>query len=517
MFVVSKMMSFCACTLLLISSFTVAAHDGHKNEDFIISDLGELGVVNFSISCPDKAKESVNIGVGLLHHMMYAQAEQHFLKLIDQKNQCAMVYWGYAMSLFHPLWPDTISQEAFKRGEKAILMAQSLTTKELANSKDRAFIDAAAEYFLTNQGKSDKAKTQAWANAQHRIYRQYPDDIDALAFYALSQLATAPANDPEFTMQKRMGELLTSKLDKYPTHPGLIHYSIHAFDNSKLANSGAFVAQAYDKIAPDVPHALHMPSHIFVRLGMWEDVISWNIRSASAALKYPTKNATSMHYVHALDYLIYGYMQTGNSQGAEDAAALISKHHPIENTFPAAYALSAIPARISLESKLWLKASQLNIQSPDYFDWQKFPQIEAITYFARGVGAARMKNFKEAENNLKVLNSLYDKTLKISPNYWAKLVDAQRQAVKAWILYNQGQKNKGLEMLSFAADLEDSLDKNPVTPGAVLPARELLADMFMLNNNFAQAITEYKKTLAINPNRLNSVNGIRNAKANMAE
>lgn len=514
LFILSNVM----LSLLFIN--VVNAHQGHEDEDIILSKLGDLGDVSFPVSCSPTDQKSLNTGVGLLHHMMYAQAEQFFADIIKSETKCAMIYWGYSMSLFHPLWPDTITKEAFERGKSAITTAQKLTKSSNDNksehSKEKAYINAAAMYYQSWQETTDKARILAWANAQKTIYQQYPNDIDALAFYALSQLSIAPTNDPSFAKQQEMGSLLTSMINTYPTHPGIIHYSIHAFDNSKLAKSGAVAAQAYDKIAPDVPHALHMPSHIFVRLGMWDDVINWNIRSAKAALKYPTKGTTSMHYVHAIDYLVYGYLQEGRNNKAKHALSEIEKHHPIQATFPAAYALSAIPARIALESKNWKQASQLKTQTPDYFTWQKFPQIEAMTYFAKGIGSAMNGDIKMAEANLKVLDSLYQESTKISPNYWAILVDAQRKSVNAWIQYQSGNKEKGLDTLYAAADLEDSLDKNPVTPGAVLPARELLADMLLRSGKYEDAIKEYEKTLEINPNRLNSVNGILSAKSKMA-
>ena len=255
-----------------------------------------------------------------------------------------------------------------------------------------------------------------------------------------------------------------------------------------------------------------MPSHVFVRLGMWDEVISWNVRSANAALKYPTNNATSMHYVHAIDYLVYGYMQTNNSLGAIKAMTKMNSHHPIQSTFPAAYALSTIPARIALERHDWLNASQLKIRDPEYIDWDKFPQVKAITYFARGLGAAKNNDLIAAKENLRELNNLYLSTLKISPEYWSVLVDTQCKALSAWIIYAQGDKAKALEQLIKAAALEDSLDKNPVTPGAVLPARELLADMLMLNGDYSAALRAYQTSLKINPHRLNSIAGVSEAK-----
>ncbi|KGJ90254.1 tetratricopeptide repeat protein [Thalassotalea sp. ND16A] len=490
-----------SCTLVISNSGL--SHEGHEHQDLTISKLGNLGNVDFDVSCSDKAQQAMNTGVGLLHHMMYAQAENLFHHWIAKDPECAMLYWGYSMTLFHPLWPDTIKEEALQRGAEVIKKATELN----ASTREKYYIQAAASYYENWQVKTDKERIAAWAKAQEAVYQQYPDDIDATAFYALSQIVMAPKQDATFSQQQKAGKLLAKIHKSLPTHPGAIHYTIHAYDSALLAKHAVEAARAYDQIAPDVPHALHMPTHIFVRLGMWDDVISWNTRSAKAALKYPSQGTTSMHYIHAIDYLIYGYLQSEDKSKALAVIKEVEAHHPIQATFPAAYALTTIPARMFLEQKQWQLASQLKTQTPAYIDWMKFPQIEAITYYTRGLGAARNGDVNAAKENLKVLDQLYDKTLTISPKYWAPLVDAQRQVVTAWISYEQGNKKQAINQLKRAADIEDSLDKNPVTPGAVLPARELLADMYMLNGDYAKALTAYNDSLSINPNRLNSLTG----------
>ena len=486
----------------------VYAHDGHKDEDMVIPNLGDLGKVDFSVSCSKEAQNVMNTGVGLLHHMMYAQAEKLFGVWKDKEPDCAMMYWGYATSLFHPLWPDRIKKEALTRGEQAIKKAQSLKSSD----REKSYINASAQYYDNWQTLPDNLRIKKWAKAQKAVYQHYPKDIDAVAFYSLSQIVTAPKKDTTFSQHQEAG-LLFGKFRKIaPTHPGLIHYTIHAYDSAPLAKLAIEAARDYDKIAPDVPHALHMPSHIFVRLGMWQDVINWNVRSAKAALNYPTNNATSMHYAHAIDYLVYGYLQQGEISSAVKAAGQMEIHHPIQPNFPVAYALTAIPARLALEQKNWHEASQLKVRNPDYIVWDEFPQIEAITYYAKGLGAAMSGDINAAKESEERLNVLYEETLVISPNYWAILVDAQRQVINAWISYQKGHKQQALTQLRRAADIEDSLDKDPVTPGAVLPARELLGDMLLLNENYAEALTAYNENLLINSNRLNSLTGINKVK-----
>ncbi|WP_286262269.1 tetratricopeptide repeat protein [Thalassotalea atypica] len=497
----------------LFASQLTFAHDGHDTKDMIVTELGDLGRVDFSSSCNDEAQSAINTGVALLHHMMYAQAEKHFNQWIEKQPDCAMLYWGYAMTLFHPLWPDTISKEALILGHNAITTAKTLTSSK----RESDYIDAAAAYYHDWNSTPDKKRIGLWAVAQKQVFDNYPNDLDATAFYALSQLVTAPKTDGSFSQQKQAGELLSKIYRKSPTHPGAIHYTIHAYDNPVLAEQAVSAARAYDKIAPDVPHALHMPSHIFVRIGYWEDVISWNIRSAKAALNFPTKGSTSMHYVHAVDYLVYGYMQSQQTEKALAAYQEIKKHHPIQTTFPAAYAMTTIPVRIVLETNAWQKASQLQTRQPDYFNWDNFPEVEAITYYARGLGAVRSQNIKAAHESLAVLNTLYEKTLAKSPTYWAILVDAQRQTLDAWIKFETGNKAKAISQLRRAANLEDSLDKNPVTPGAVLPARELLGDMLLLRGDYEAAISAFEASLNINPNRAKSIKGISLAKSQLSK
>ena len=502
-----KLIFLAVIAFSLFINVPTQAHDGHDDEDIVLNDLGDLGKVDFSISCDEEAQTAINTGVGLLHHMMYAQAELHFGEWMEKTPDCAMLYWGYSMSLFHPLWPDKISDDGLTRGQAALAKTTDLKTTQ----REKFYLQAASQYYKDWDKQEDKVRIANWVAAQALVYEEYPQDIDAAAFYALSQLVVASKKDLSFSQNKIAGELLGKLREISPTHPGAIHYSIHAYDNPPLAELAVDAARAYDKIAPDVPHALHMPSHIFVRLGMWDDVSSWNTRSAKAALKYPTNGATSMHYVHAIDYLLYGQLQMGEGDKALQSLSKVDTHYPIQDTFPAAYALATMPARIALEQGNWQQASDLKTQTPNHISWQKFPQVEAITYFAKGIGAARSGDVKSAQENVAQLDNLYKAVQKSSPGYWAPLVESQRMAVRAWIEFETGDKDKALVQLRKAADIEDAIDKNPVTPGAVLPTRELLADMLFSTEDYSGALEAYKASLAISPNRLYSISGVERA------
>lgn len=489
----------------LLDSSMSFAHDGpHEDEDMILSELGNLGKVSFKVSCEVEAQQGINIGVALLHHMMYAQAEKHYQQLIQNQPDCAMVYWGYAMSLFHPLWPDTISQDALERGQKALDKAGSF---KQVSEREIMYINAAAAYYNNWQTTSDADRVKAWSKGQKMIHDTYSDDVDAAAIYALSELTTTSPGDLSLNHQRRAGEVLDRLYKIAPLHPGVIHYTIHTYDNSMLAHKAIQAAHDYAQIAPDVPHSLHMPSHIFIRLGMWSDVVSWNIRSAKAALKYPTKGSTSMHYVHALDYMTYANLQIREDAKAAQTINEITQHHNYQDTFPAAYALAAIPARYALERNDWQMAKSLEIRNPAYISWNKYPHAESMTYYARGLGAVRSGDLDATKLALKALDQLHQKTLKSNPNYWAVLIKAQYDTVTAWQTYASGDVTTAIDQLRMAADMEDSMEKNPVTPGAVMPSRELLGDMLVLNQDYNNALIAYERTLAMNPNRLNSILG----------
>ena len=496
------------CSLIVFTlSFSQLnlAHDGpHKQDDMILSELGNLGTVSFNVTCDAEAQVSMNVGVALFHHMMYKQAEEHYQKLIKEKPDCAMAYWGYAMSLFHPIWAETTSQDALERGQNAINKARAFKS---VSQREEMYIKATAAYFYDYQSTSDKDRIKAWAKGQQLLHTAYPDDIDAAAIYALSILSTASPSDRSLSQQKHAGEILDRLFKQTPLHPGVIHYTIHAYDSGMLAHKAVQASRDYDQIAPDVPHSLHMPSHIFIRLGMWSDVVSWNIRSAKAALKYPTNGTTSVHYIHALDYKTYANLQISDDAKVLQTIIEISKHHKYQDSFATAYALSAIPARYALERQDWQLAKDLPAREPAYISWNQFPHAEAITYFARGLGAARSGDLEATEQALKTLDQLRRKTLEADANYWSILVKAQYNTIAAWLTYANGDVQTALAQLREAAEMEDSMEKHPVTPGAVMPSRELLGDMLVLNQDYSHALIAYEKTLEMIPNRLNSLLG----------
>ncbi len=464
----------------------------------------QYGKVNFSISCNDEAQENFINGLGLLHHMMYEQAEAQFKSAGEADPECAMAHWGIAMSVIHPLWGERPTDEELKKGADAIARAS-----EISSSMDREveFIAAVKPFFEDWENTSYTDQLVAFEAGYQKLHDAYPDDIDAGAFYALGQLATAPKADKTYGQQRKAGALLEELHKRAPEHPGLFHYIIHAYDNPVLAERAVDVARAYDKIAPEVPHALHMPSHIFVRLGIWPDVISWNERSAAAALKQPVGNMTSMHYAHALDYLMYAHLQRGEDQKAKEVYHKMNAVNNLQPNLGAAYAIAAVQARYPLERGNWEDASRLALDSDPDFPLERYAAAKSILYYARGLGAARSGDVKGVDNALDKLIDIQDRLTQAGEQYWAVLTEAQRMTVEAWKAFSNDDHDKALALMKKAADKEDSVDKHPVTPGHVLPARELLGDMLLELNRSSEALEAYEASLTISANRFNSLYG----------
>lgn len=467
-----------------------------------IAEERSLGKVNFPVSCDPNVQETLNQGVALLHHMMYIQAEKEFQTITKLDPDCAMAYWGIAMTQFHPLWAPPNAIE-LQKGQSAIEKAHQLKP---SSNREQVYILATKAFYDDWRSKDHEARIAAWQSAQEKVFDANPDDIDAGAFYALSLLATAPKQDKTFTQQKKAGFLLEELYEIAPEHPALYHYTIHAYDNPVLANRAVTVARGYDKLAPDVPHGLHMPSHIFVRMGMWPEVIDWNNRSAAAA-KAQSGDVMSLHYIHALDYLNYAYLQVGQYGKARDVIDKVNQIENHQDSFVSAYGIAAVQARYPLERADWQQAATLPVRTHRSFPWDKYPQYEAITYYTRGLGAARSGDVESAQIAKLKLDELYDSTAASGDQYWPIIVDAQRKAVDAWVIFTSGNEEKGLQMMAEAADIEDSVDKHPVTPGSVMPARDLLGDMQIISGNPDEALAAYDRSLKTAPNRAYSLYG----------
>jgi tetratricopeptide (TPR) repeat protein len=460
------------------------------------------GHVELKVSCLAAARAEVLRGLALLHHMMYEAAANAFAASTRAQPDCAIGHWGQAMSFIHPLWSSPPDAATFRKGQELLVAANRIVTK---TPLERAFISATEAYYKEPATANEKPNLLAFARGWASVHEQFPDDPEAALFHALAQLATADPSDKTYAQQRRAGELIEKVFARHPNHPGAHHYIIHAYDYPPLAERALGVARAYGKIAPEVPHALHMPSHIFTRLGYWEESIRWNERSAAAALLHPVDGAISLHYGHALDYLVYAHLQRGEDRRA---AALRERFErvgrPMQPELATAYALAAIPARMALQRQKWADAMALAVV-PGRYAWDSVPAMEAITQFARALGAARNGNEQVARAALDRLAVLRDRVA-ASNAYWAKQVEIQRLAAQAWLEFG-ADRNVALATMRQAAELERSTEKHPVTPASVLPATELFGDMLLEAGQYEAAQKEYEATLAANPNRLNSLYG----------
>ncbi len=460
-----------------------------------------LGRIDFPVSCNPAAGERVRDGVALLHHTMYADAERSFIAAMALDERCAMAHWGIAMAQFQPLSPGYPEETALERGVRSLEKARELAPP---TERERAYIEAAAAFFDEREQRSHAARIAAWEQAQDGLRRAYPQDVDAAAFYALARLASAPKDKPEPSRRLEAGESLEALWAENPEHPGAIHYLIQAYDSPPLASRAFAAAQAYERLAPGVAQALHMPSHIFVRLGRWTDAIESSTRAAAAARRTSVGGGTSHDYAHALDYLMYVYLQVGRDQRALGILRQLQRTQRFQDDFISAYALAAAPARYYLEREEWQGAARVTAAGPADFPWGKYPAARAVTQFARGIGAARSGDSAAGRTAVSELEAIH-RSLAESEPYWAAWVDAQRQAVEAWVAAAEGQNDDALARMRTAAEIEASLDLSPGAPGPVLPLCELLGDLLLRLARPAEALVEFEGSLATAPNRFYSV------------
>jgi tetratricopeptide (TPR) repeat protein len=482
--------------VILIALFSTSVADAQKKGKKPAAPAEVIGQAAFPISCKKTVQKSFDRGINLLHSFWYQEAEQAFTSVIQTDPNCAMGYWGIAMSLYHPLW-EAPSAADLKRGWTFAARAKKLGSK---SERERDYL-AALETFYHDSDKVDHAtRALAYEKAMEQLHQKHPDDREGAIFYALSLLGTASPADKTYANQKKAAEILNPILAEAPEHPGVIHYLIHATDSPALASEGLNAARAYAKIAPSVPHALHMPSHIFIRLGLWQEAIDSN-RASDAAAKSKMKGNPDPR-LHAMDYLIYAYLQKGEdlqAKGIVNDLAFLPKAK--QESLTAAYAQAAIPARHAIERRRWAEAVALTAHP------SRYPYTEAITYFSRAVGAARSHRLIEARGELEVLKSVRDRLVEAKNKYWADQVEVLLQAAAAWTEYADGKHERAVLHMRTAADLEDSLEKHPVTPGPIVPAREMLADLLLEVGEPEAALIEFEKSLKNAPNRFNGLYG----------
>lgn len=468
----------------------------------------EVGAVHFPVGCNAGASEHLTQAVTQLHHMMYTNARGLFQKAADADPGCAISLWGVAMTYIHPLWPDRPSLEVLAIGAELSARAVAIGGHD---ARENAYIATVSAYFENGEPRTESERLLRFEEAWKLLYEAYSTDQEAKAFYALAQLATAARDDKSYTKQLKAGAMVEEVLSNAPNHPGAHHYIIHAYDFPGLAERALSVARNYGIVGPKVSHALHMMTHIFTRLGLWDESIEWNQRSATAAWRLSEElGATSVHYQHAMDYLAYAYLQKGEDDKALEVertmASLLLPFDAI-NRDAQAYALAAVPARYVLERKDWAAATKLEPRIPAKFPWEsKHAPYVALTHFSRGLGLAHEKRFEEAASEVATLEKIRSQTKARSP-YWATQVEIQRLTVQAWILFLSGDTDGGISVMREASTLEASTGKSPMTPGEILPAAELWGEMLTELGRYEEAVTAYELALTRSPRRLNSLYG----------
>lgn len=494
-----------AMLFVMLSAPPAAAQEEHHHES-----AEQVGKVSFVVSCSPPAQKQFNVAVAWLHSFEYGEAEQTFERVAAIDPTCAMAHWGIAMTQYHQLWSPPGRAE-LEKGAREAQKAKAIGAK---TTRERDYIDAIAEFYGDWERSDYPTRAAQYERAMESLYKHYPTDREASVFYALALNASALAATPmdkTYEKQKRASVILNRVLLLEPQHPGVTHYLIHSYDYPPLAHFALAAARSYAKIAPSSAHALHMPSHIFTRLGLWDEDIAMNIRSENAARNYATRNHLMGAWdeqLHSMDYLAYAYLQEARDHEARavlDELKAIKKTDP--ETFKCAYSFAAIPARWALERRNWSEAADLKLEPAD-FPWSRFQWAEAINHFARAIGAVRSGNRDRARLEVASLAETQKRLIGSKDNYdWATQVEIQRRAAEAWLAMADGKNEDALHLMRSAADLEDSTEKHPVTPGSVLPARELLGDLLLELNRPAEALSEYERSLAISPNRFNGLYG----------
>ncbi len=483
--------------LLAASATSGQAQNGHEGHD--------LGTVSFQTGCTPAAQVRFDRAVAWLHSFEYEEAEAGFREVAAADPKCAMAYWGVAMSNYHPLWAPPTAAELDK-GAAAIARAESISG---STERERAYIAALGSFYRDASQRPHLSRMLGYLAAMKALHERYPDDREAGIFYALALIAAGTTDaDESFGREREAARILNAALLEEPNHPGVAHYLIHGFDYPSLAHLALPAARSYAGIAPASAHAQHMPSHIFTRLGLWDEAIAADRRAEAAAKAYAARHGLGVwdEQLHSTDYLVYAYLQLGQDGRAlalnEDLGRMGRVDPP---SFKVAFAMSVVPARIAMERRQWDEAAVLALPAANRtaVAWAKFPWAEAHIHFARAVGLARTGRPAEAAREVSAME-LIQQGLPARPgDYdWGGQVGIYRQVAAAWVAMAEGRRDEALALMTAAADLDDAAEKHPVTPGSILPAREQLGDLLMELGRPADALMQYEASLRRAPGRL---------------
>ena len=485
-----RIFAFAAATTAMIASAQAQqAADDH------------LGTVHFPISCT-AVQGKFERGVALLHNFFYPETVKAFQAIIKEDPDCAIAYWGLAMSeLPNPLVPP-FPPANLKAGWEAIQQGKAAKTQ---TPREAEYL-AAIEVFYKDYDKIDhRTRAGLYEQAMQRLHEQYPDDSEAAIFYALALNGAVDFDDKNYTKQLKAAAILNEEAKKQPNHPGIAHYLIHSYDFAPLAAMCVSTAQLYDKIAPTAPHALHMPSHIYSMLGMWDDSVRSNLAAKAAADDYAAKNfPDKTHYSisHVLDFMIVAYLQTAKDREAKQIVDTLPQLKPFNAANLGNYtALAAIPARYALDRGQWQEAAQLPVRDSQY------PAAQAITYFARALGAARSGNAAAARGEIAHLDDIETKLTAAKNDYWADQTRIQKEAAAAWVAFTDGQRDAAIAAMRQAADLDDASEKNVAMENKLVPIRALLGELYLAAGMDKEALAEFEASDRVMPNRFRIIAG----------
>ncbi|HEY7317917.1 MAG TPA: hypothetical protein VIE89_10110, partial [Candidatus Binatia bacterium] len=467
-------------TLVLFSAAVVLAQEKPSEK---------LGKVSFPISCDRKVQAQFDRAVAMLHSFWFQQGEKAFREVLERDPSCAIANWGIAAILIGNTFAGGATPQDAQKAKEAIQRGHLIGAK---TERERFYIEAISEYWDRFGDRPHSARMKSLADAFKVVAERFPKDDEAQIFYALYLTATQSPNDKTFADTLKAAQILEPQFKKHPDHPGVAHYLIHAYDYPPIAEKGLNAARRYAEIAPSAPHALHMPSHIFTRVGAWQESVATNRRSAAVSLieKEPGGG------LHAMDYMVYADLQLARDK---DAVSVLQEARGLTginpNNLASAYALAAIPARVLIERGLWKDAMQLEPRP------SKFLHTEAMTYFARALGGARSGDPTSADKDIQELARIVDALKTAKDNYWATEVEVERLSAAAWTAQARGNSDEGLTLMRSAADMEDKSEKHAVTPGRLIPARELLAEMLLEMNRPAEALEAFEISEKHDPNR----------------
>ena len=493
-----------------------------RGRELTAGELRKSGTIHLKIRCDSGVQDDFETAVALLHSFFYDEARRRFIRIIEMDPECAMAHWGVAMTWIHPLWaPPTIEERA--EGYAAIQRARALVGE---SELELGFIESVEAYYAASEipeveaastlqcaccgPAAHSARAKALHESLRQLHRRFPDHVEVESFYLLARLGTVDPTDKTFAVQRDAGESLEILFEENPDHPGIAHYLIHAYDYPELAEGALAAARQYDDIAPWVPHALHMPTHIYTRLGMWQDSIEGNVASSLAARDHSDRyyeGKSTMDDLHAMDYLMFAYLQTGRDAEAEELLAHLNEIKGVApgNQFASAYAIGAMPARFLLEREKWEDAATLKPQQPELVE--QFPFAAAHIEFARAVGSARSGNPERAHKAIGRLQMLRDSVQDTKFKWWARQIDIQLLAAKAWSAFARGEEVEAERLFRESAKIEEETGTHPVTPGQILPAREQLGEMLLAMGLAGAALEEFERSLLDFPRRYNSHQG----------